>query len=103
MENGAKFPSVLFGTKPIGETWKFVKGGVAKGPAVCSIETSLGRFSSTILGLALAEGRLFANQGVRGAHTQCALPPLVLSKEYPEKTGLGGLLMPALAYRISSI
>ena len=67
------FPVCFFGTKPIGETWKFVKGGVAKGPAVRPIETSLARFSSTISGLALAEGRLCENLGVRGpSYPMCA-------------------------------
>ena len=53
----------FFGTKPIGETLKFLNGGLSNGPAMRPSETSVAKFEETISGLAKAVGKFLENLG----------------------------------------
>ena len=56
----------FLGTRLIGETWKFGKGGVGKGPATRRKATSFIRLAVTTLGCSNAFGKFRENLGTRG-------------------------------------
>ena len=55
----------FFGTRPIGDTWKFLKGGCEKGPATRPSETSLCKLAVTISGWAKAVGKFREKRDMR--------------------------------------
>ena len=73
----------FFGTKPIGETWKLVNGGVSNGQATRPREFSFSKFEVTMLVcMATAVGNFFfffENLGVRSPSNPIRTPYLKLS------------------------
>ena len=69
----------FFSTKPIGETWKLVNGGVSNGQATRPREISFSKFEWTMLVWATAVGKCFQNLGVRSPSNPIRTPYLKLS------------------------
>ena len=59
MEYSPKFVSMFLGTRQIGETWKFSKGGEEKRPAVRPFATSSAKFAVTTSGFREVVGNFF--------------------------------------------
>ena len=60
----------------MGETWKFLKGGVEIGPMVCPFETSSFKFAETTSGFKKAVGKLFEKHGYLGPEYPILAPSL---------------------------